>query len=132
MWCSTASLECEDGITLNAPTTKQNCSSDAFVLDLICSNISQMYINGLLEDRRCSQINLNIAKQYVHFCLVKADGTFCPEDESDKYITLLASNCDVEINNAGAVCTSVCRDTLVETMQGCRRLLYKRLQSVLG
>lgn len=108
---------CEDGPRLNAPATEQNCSVN---VDLVCSNnIGQAYINRLLEDSRCSQINLNTAQEFALLCSVNADGALCLEDEFD--ISLLNSICHVEINNASAVCTPVCRDALEQekSAEGC-------------
>ena len=111
---------CEDRLRLNPPATERNCDSEHIAQNLICSNnTGQAYINGLLEDSRCSQINLNVAKEVVLLCSVKADGTLCSEDGFD--ISLLNSNCNVEINNASAVCTPMCRDTLemMRSTAGC-------------
>ena len=110
---------CEDGLRLTAPATERNCTAN-IAQDLICSNnIGQAYINGLLEDSRCSQLNLNTAKEVVLLCLVNADGALCSVVESD--ISLISSNCNVEINNASAICTPMCRDTLemMRSAEGC-------------
>ena len=116
-------MDCEDGLTLNTPVTLRNCTNNFnifvdFQLHSYCSNTGQTYVNSLLEDSRCSQINFNTAKSIVDTCSIKADGEFCsiPEDEfNSKYVSLLESNCDLEISNANVVCRSICRDTLVET-----------------
>ena len=66
-------------MTLNTPVTTQNCTNNFnifvdFQLDSYCSNTGQMYVNVLLEDSRCSQINFNTAKSIVDTCSIKADG----------------------------------------------------------
>ena len=101
----------------------------------VCSNIGQTYINGLLEDTRCSQINLNteISDVLNAICSVKADGEFCSldadgfvRDADSRVISLLYSNCDLELNNSSIICRPTCRDTLVEaktTLDCCINLL---------
>ena len=112
---------CEDHgeLRLTAPATERNCTAN-IAQDLICSNnIGQAYINSLLEDSRCSQINLNTAKEVAILCSVNADGELCTVVESD--ISLISSICNVEINNASAICTPMCRDTLemMRSDEGC-------------
>ena len=53
---------------------------------------------------------------------MKADGEFCSaagqegfvRDADIRVISLLYSNCDLELNNSSVVCRPTCRDTLVE------------------
>jgi hypothetical protein len=112
---SLQSPACEDELRLKAPATEPKCSV-RIAQDLLCSNIGQAYINGLLEDSRCSQINLNMAKEFVRLCSVRADGALCSQDDFDIFPI-----CNMEINNTSAVCTPMCRDTLeeVRSTEGC-------------
>ena len=122
-WCTVPlpPMDCEDGLMLNTPVTTKDCDINTFVdfqLDSYCSDTGQSYVNALLEDSRCSQINFDNAKFIVNTCSIKDDGEFCaiPGDEfNDKYLSLLESNCDLEISNPSAICRSTCRATLMET-----------------
>ena len=134
---SPPATDCQNhALTFDVPASTQNCTNDEFTnlrLTATCEpNVAQMYINSLLKDNRCSQINLNLAK---NFCSMNTRGEFCYqliEHGGPFSVSTLNSSCDYEIGNAtdeqDFECRSTCRNKLVEVKnaQGCCVNYYNR------
>lgn len=117
-------MECQNhGLNFNVPVTAQKCMNESIqavnFITMICeSDVAQPYINGLLADTRCSQINLNYAKSIINFCSMNPSGEFCfplvisYEAENNQYIH---SICYSEISNVSySDCRPACRNKLME------------------
>ena len=120
-------MDCENhGLTFNVPASAQNCSLEEFTsrkYAILCQpNVAQPYINGLLNDTRCSQINLNFSRDLINSCSMNTRGEFCyiqielyKNGSTSHYVSTLNSNCDSEISNMPqSGCRPTCRNELVE------------------
>ena len=134
-------MDCQShGLTFNVPASAQNCTSEELTslqYAILCQpNIAQPYINGLLKDTRCSQINLNYSKDIINACSMNPRGEFCfiqteiyRNGSTSDYVSTLNSNCDSEISNLPqSGCRLTCRNELVEIKDalGCCVNYYNR------
>ena len=125
--------DCENhGITFNVPASAHNCTIEEFAnlqFAILCApNVAQPYINSLLKDNRCFQIQLNSAKDLINSCSMNPRGEFCLQQIQvyeggstsgySDYVSTLNSYCDSEIGSAtdeeDFECRSTCRNKLVE------------------
>ena len=113
-------VECQNhGLMFHVPANTKNCTSQEVYLIAFCEpNVGQSYINRLLKDTRCSQINLNDLKPLINTCSINPRGEFCILQILTYENNVSHSICDYEIRNITVNqdlhCRPTCRNKLVE------------------
>ena len=126
-WCgvSLPSTICETGPTINPPAGKlKSCTTlerimREYTQQICLQDIDQPFIDALLSDTDCYQLNNSMVLSYVSSCSKTSDGSYCISFIPDQISTLPVQLARLHKSCASSniTCNQTCRNDIIQAKE---------------